>query len=160
VADDLLPDDDSAEAWWRLELGRVPAGDLPDIHALHRLRTALRQAFEAVLDGVPVPDWTVADLNFFMRSAPVSPLLVRTGVELRTDTRWHLEYGGNARLAFIAAQAAAFMTEPVRASRLRRCANPACQMIFVAVNSRRSWCVPEICGNRVRVARHYRRSSG
>jgi hypothetical protein len=28
----------------------------------------------------------------------------------------------------------------------------ACRVIFVAVNHRRSWCVPEICGNRVRVA--------
>lgn len=157
VADDLLSDDDNAEAWWRLESARVPAGDPPDIHALRRLRTALRQAIEAVVDGLPVPDGTLSDLNFFMQSVPASTRLVRAGTGLRTETRWHQEYGGNTRLAFIAAQAAEFMSDPAQANRLRRCANPACWMIFVAVNPRRSWCVPGVCGNRVRVARHYRR---
>lgn len=157
AADDLLAGEGNAETWWRLESGRVPPGDLPDIRALRRLRTALRRAIEAVVDGAPVPDATVGDLNFFMQSVPVSRYLVRTGTGLRAETRWHHEYGGSTPLAFIATQAAEFIADPLRASRLRRCANPACRMIFVAVNPRRSWCVPGVCGNRVRVARHYRR---
>jgi predicted RNA-binding Zn ribbon-like protein len=158
MAADLLSDDDSAAAWWRLESARVPPGDLPDIYALRRLRVALRAAIEALIDAVPVPEETIADLNFFMQSVPVSTRLTRAGTELRTETRWHREYGGNTRLAFIAAQAAEFLSDAAKASLLRRCANPACSMIFVAVNPRRSWCVPGVCGNRVRVARHYRRS--
>ena len=158
VADDLLAGDEGAAAWWRLESARVPPGDLPDIRALRRLRLALRRAIEAVVDAAPVPEETVADLNFFMQSVPVSTRLTRTGTGLGTETRWHQEYGGNARLAFIATQAAEFLADASRASLLRRCANPACWMIFVAVNPRRSWCVPGVCGNRVRVARHYRRS--
>jgi predicted RNA-binding Zn ribbon-like protein len=158
VRDDLLSDDDNAAAWWRLESARVPAGDVPDIQALRRLRIALRAAIEAVVDAAPVPEETVADLNFFMQSVPASTRLARTGSRLRTETRWHQEYGGNARLAFIATQAAEFLSDPSKAGLLRRCANPACRMIFVAVNPRRSWCVPGVCGNRVRVARHYRRS--
>jgi predicted RNA-binding Zn ribbon-like protein len=158
VRDDLLSDDDNAEAWWRLESARVPAGDVPDIQALRRLRVALRATIEAVVDAAPVPEETVADLNFFMQSVPASTRLARTGTGLCTETRWHQEYGGNARLAFIATQAAEFLSDPSKAGLLRRCANPACWMIFVAVNPRRSWCVPGVCGNRVRVARHYRRS--
>jgi predicted RNA-binding Zn ribbon-like protein len=158
MAVDLLSDDDSAAAWWRLEAARVPPGDLPDIHALRRLRVALRTAIEALVDAAPVPEETLADLNFFMQSVPASTRLIRAGTGLRTETRWHPEYGGNARLAFIAAQAAEFLSNSAKASLLRRCANPACSMIFVAVNPRRSWCVPGVCGNRVRVARHYRRS--
>jgi predicted RNA-binding Zn ribbon-like protein len=158
LAVDLLSDDDSAAAWWRLEAARVPPGDLPDIHALRRLRVALRTAIEALVDAAPVPEETLADLNFFMQSVPASTRLIRAGTGLRTETRWHPEYGGNARLAFIAAQAAEFLSNSAKASLLRRCANPACSMIFVAVNPRRSWCVPGVCGNRVRVARHYRRS--
>jgi predicted RNA-binding Zn ribbon-like protein len=42
--------------------------------------------------------------------------------------------------------------------RLRRCANPACSMLFLADTTRRQWCTPNLCGNRARVARHYRRS--
>jgi len=99
----------------------------------------------------------VADLNFFMQSAPASTQLELTGTGLRAETHWHRELGGNPQLAFIATQAAGFLSDPSKVRRLRRCANPACSMIFVAVNSQRSWCAPGICGNRARVARHYRR---
>jgi len=158
AAGDLLPTDRDAEAWWWIEKARVPSGDLPDLRALHRLRTALRATIEALVDRRPVPQAAVSELNFFMQSAPVSPRLAMTGTGLRMETQWHGEYGGNPRLAFIATQAAEFLSDPSKVSRLRRCANPACSMIFIAVNPRRSWCAPAICGNRVRVARHYRRA--
>ncbi|HWG00802.1 MAG TPA: CGNR zinc finger domain-containing protein [Trebonia sp.] len=68
--------------------------------------------------------------------------------------------GPGRRPAFIAVQAAAFLTDSAQVARLRRCANPGRLMIFIAVNPRRSWCVPSVCGNRARVARHYRRAGG
>jgi predicted RNA-binding Zn ribbon-like protein len=160
VADDLLSADRGAEAWWRIEKARVPTGDAPDIRALRQLRSALRDVIEALVDDLPVPQAAVSDLNFFVQSAPASKRLRLTGTGLRVQTQWHAEYGGNPRLAFIAAQAAEFLSDPSKVSRLRRCANPACSMIFIAVNPRRSWCAPGICGNRVRVARHYRRAGG
>jgi predicted RNA-binding Zn ribbon-like protein len=158
AAEDLLPADGDAAAWWRIERARVPSGELPDIRALRRLRSALRAMTEALLDGHPVPQSAVADLNFFMQAAPASTRLVLTGTGLRAQTQWHREYGGNPGLAFIATQAAEFLSDPSRVRRLRRCANPACSMIFIAVNPRRSWCTPAVCGNRVRVARYYRRA--
>ena len=102
----------------------------------------------------------MSDLNFFMQSAPASTRLEVTEAGLRVQRYWHREFGGNPRLAFIATQAAAFLADPAQAGRLRRCANPACLMIFIAVNPRRSWCAPGVCGNRVRVARHHRRTGG
>jgi len=158
TAGDLLAGDRDAQAWWRLQATRVPGGDLPDIRALRRLRLALRQTIEALADGLPVPLDAVGELNFFTASAPASTRLQVTGTGLATQTRWHQEYGGNPRLAFIAAQAAQFLADPANVARLRRCANPACSMIFVAVNPRRSWCAPGVCGNRARVARHHRRT--
>jgi len=158
--DDLLSADPGAEAWWRIQSARVPRGDLPDIGGLRRLRSALREMIEALVDDRPVSKASVSDLNFFMQSTPVSTRLQVTGAGLRADTHWHREFGGNPRLAFIATQAAAFLADPAQVSRLRRCANPACSMIFIAVNSRRSWCAPGVCGNRVRVARHHRRAGG
>ena len=160
VADDLLSADRGAQAWWRIERARVPAGDVPDIRALRQLRSALRDVIEALVDDLPVPQAAVSDLNLFMQSAPASKRLRLTGTGLRVQTQWHGEYGGNPRLAFIAAQAAEFLSDPSKVSRLRRCANPACSMIFIAVNPRRSWCAPGICGNRVRVARYHRRVGG
>ena len=158
VADDLLSADRGAEAWWRIERARVPAGDAPDIRALRQLRSALRDMFDALVDDRPIPQAAVSDLNFFMQSAPASTRLRVTGTGLRAETRWHGEYGGNPRLAFIATQAAEFLSDLSRVRRLRRCANPDCSMIFIAVNPRRSWCAPSVCGNRIRVARHHRRA--
>jgi predicted RNA-binding Zn ribbon-like protein len=160
VTDDLLSADRGAQAWWRIEQARVPAGDVPGVQSLRRLRSALRETIEALLDGHPVPEGAVSELNFFMRSAPSSTRLELTGAGLRVRTQWHWEYGGNPRLAFIATQAVQFLSDPVQAARLRRCANPACLMIFIAINPRRSWCAPGVCGNRVRVARHHRRAGG
>jgi predicted RNA-binding Zn ribbon-like protein len=160
AGDDLLSVDGGAEAWWRLETAHVPGGEPPDIRALRRLRSALRDMIEALIDGRPVARAAVSDLNFFMESAPASTRLLLTGAGLRAQTHWHGERGGNPRLAFIATQAAGFVSDPSQVGRLRRCANPACSMIFIAVNLRRSWCAPGVCGNRVRVARHHRRAGG
>ncbi len=160
TGEDLLSAEHGAEAWWRIEAPRVPDGELPDIGALRRLRSTLRDLIEALVDDRPVPPETVSDLNFFMRSAPASTRLQLTGTRLSAETQWHGEYGGNPRLAFIATQAAEFLSDPSKVRRLRRCANPACSMIFVAVNPRRSWCTPGVCGNRVRVARHHHRAGG
>jgi len=159
AGDDLLSAEPGAEAWWRLERARVPFGDPPDVEALRRLRSALREMIEALVDERTVPKASVSDLNFFMASAPASTRLRLTGTGLGMQTHWHREFGGNARLAFIATQAAAFLSDPAQVRRLRRCANPVCVMIFIAVNPRRSWCAPGVCGNRVRVARHHRRAS-
>src|SRR6267142_7138272 len=82
AADDLLTADGDVQTWWRIEGTRVPSGDLPDIRALRRLRTALRAMIEALVDGRPVPQGAAADLNFFMLSAPTSTrlLLTETGL--------------------------------------------------------------------------------
>jgi hypothetical protein len=58
------------------------------------------------------------DLNFFIQSVPFSTRLVRTDAGLRTETRWHHEYGGSTGPAFIAAHAAEFISDPVRACRV------------------------------------------
>jgi predicted RNA-binding Zn ribbon-like protein len=160
VTDDLLSAERGAAAWWQIETESVPGGGLPDIHAMRRLRSAPRDMIEALVDDRPVPQSAVSDLNFFTHSAPASTRLRLTGTGLLAETHWHGEYGGNPRLAFIATQAAAFLSDPSKVSKLRRCANPACSMIFIALNPRRSWCAPGVCGNRVRVARHHRRTGG
>lgn len=160
TGDDLLSADHGAETWWRLQRGRLPRGDLPDIRALRRLRSAMREMIEALVDDRAVPKAAVSEVNFFIQSAPASRRLLLTGAGLGVETHWHAEFGGNLRLAFIATQAAEFLSDPAQVARLRRCANPACLMIFIAVNPRRSWCVPGVCGNRVRVARHHRRAGG
>ncbi|MET7639091.1 ABATE domain-containing protein [Streptomyces sp. NPDC005438] len=58
----------------------------------------------------------------------------------------------------LARAAVAFLTGPERA-RLRACTAPRCVRYFVQSHGRQAWCKPS-CGNRARVARHYRRQHG
>lgn len=85
--DDLQAADRDVQAWRRIERTRVPGGDLPDIWPLRRLHTALRALIEPLMDGRPVPRAAVADLNFFMQSAPASTrlLLTETGCAQRSS---------------------------------------------------------------------------
>jgi predicted RNA-binding Zn ribbon-like protein len=70
--------------------------------------------------------------------------------------RWHTD--APQTLALAAAARSAMEILAGHTDRLRRCANPACSMLFLADTTRRQWCTPNLCGNRARVARHYRRS--
>ncbi|XES01431.1 CGNR zinc finger domain-containing protein [Streptomyces sp. S1D4-11] len=58
-------------------------------------------------------------------------------------------------MQLIAHQAVGLFTGP-GCDRLRPCLAPNCLLFFVKNHARRECCSP-VCGNRVRVARHYRR---
>ncbi len=100
----------------------------------------------------------IEDINAAGASVPLTPRLAVVDNQLNCRTRWHTEYGGDAALAAIAADAIALITDPKKRQTLRRCANPNCSMLFLATNKRRMWCTANICGNRARVARHYERT--
>lgn len=152
---DLLTD--HSDRWWMLQAGRLPGGDQPSEVAVRRLRSAIREAFEAHIAGRGPSPSAVEDLNSFAASVP-SSLRLEAGPEgFRAETRWHPEHGGNAKLAAIAREAVLLLADSTRAAQLRRCASSECSMIFLAENSRRVWCTANICGNRARVARHQRR---
>ena len=144
--------------WWSLERPRLPAGPPPEPAATRRLRAAIRDLFDAHLAGRAPEPTSVADLNAAVAAAPTSLRLTGSDGQARAETRWHTEHGGNAALAAIAREAIELLANPERLRRLRRCANPACSMLFLAENARRQWCTANICGNRARVARHYERT--
>jgi predicted RNA-binding Zn ribbon-like protein len=145
--------------WWELQAPRLPAGPTPDPAATRRLRAAIRDLFDAHLEHRVPQSTSIGDVNAAAAGAPTSPQL--TGFadgNPQVETRWHTELGGNASLAAIAREAIDLLAGPDRLARLRRCANPACSMLFLAENKRRQWCTANICGNRTRVARHYERT--
>jgi predicted RNA-binding Zn ribbon-like protein len=61
-------------------------------------------------------------------------------------------------LSSLARQGSELFTGPQRA-RLRACLAPGCDRYFIKDHPRREWCTRS-CGNRARVARHYRRHHG
>jgi predicted RNA-binding Zn ribbon-like protein len=156
---DLLAPPDQAAAWWRIELARLPESPMPDPAAARRLRTAVRDLLDAHLEHREPRPTSVEDVNAAAAAVPTSVRLARDAHgHLSAETRWHGEFGGNVALAAIAREAIDLLATPDRLGRLRRCANPTCSMVFLAETARRQWCTSNVCGNRMRVARHYQRT--
>lgn len=156
---DLIEAPERGAQWWEVELARLPDSAVPDPTATRRLRTALRDLFDAHLEQRAPRPTSIEDVNALAASVPTSPRLIypETG-EASADTRWHTEQGGNPALAAIAREAIDLLGTPDKLSRLHRCANPTCSMLFLAETTRRQWCASNVCGNRMRVARHYQRT--
>ena len=154
---DLLAE--NGAEWWRLQSGRLPDTGLPAAHATAGLRSALREVIEASIDGRAPRAAALETLNRHAESAVEVPQLELDGYRPRLTTRWSSADAdaGSAALAVIARDGMALVADPERSSRLRRCANPTCTMLFLAENSRRVWCAANVCGNRMRVARHQER---
>jgi predicted RNA-binding Zn ribbon-like protein len=157
----------NTEAWWELQSGRLPESPPPTSAATGSLRNALRDAFEASIDGRLGEsrsiggrlgtDESIAELNRVAGSAWSTPKLdVENGI-VSSREQWQTNRGANPRLATIARDAIALLADPVLRNQLRRCANPTCSMLFLATNPRRVWCASNVCGNRARVARHQQR---
>jgi predicted RNA-binding Zn ribbon-like protein len=155
---DLITDPDRYQRWWQLQASRLPAAGqlhLPDHGATRRLRHAIRETFDAHLASAPPLPTSVDDINAAAAAAPMSSRLELRDNALHRSIRWHLEHGGHPWLAAIADDAITVLTDNQLLRQLRRCANPACSMLFLATNPRRTWCTANICGNRTRAHRHY-----
>ncbi|WP_343708642.1 ABATE domain-containing protein [Mycobacterium sp.] len=155
---DLIADPDQYQRWWQLQACRLPVAGkqpVPELTATRRLRHAIREAFDAHLASTAPLPTSLDDINAVAAAAPTSTRLDLQGNVLRRSTRWHLEHGGHPSLAAIVNDAITVLTDNQLRSQLRRCANPACSMLFLATNPRRIWCTANICGNRTRAHRHY-----
>jgi predicted RNA-binding Zn ribbon-like protein len=125
------------------------------------LRDALRRLAAFVTDDArpaarsPVEsvDDAVAAVNRAVTHLPHAELVVRGG-RLHRD-RPALASPTRLALAELAHDSIGVFTGP-GATKLRACHAPRCLLYFVRSQPRREWC-SEICGNRARAARHYRR---
>lgn len=169
---DTLDNDAGAMAWLRAVADRLGAETAlkadqldedavpPVAGALRALRDALRRlAMEVTND--PRPPATAPELT---RPEAIATLntLAHAWPELiwAADGQPSRAYRGSGTAADLAVQliahrAVELFTGPDR-DRLRPCLAPNCPFFFVKNHARREWCSP-VCGNRVRVARHYQR---
>ncbi|WP_340683954.1 CGNR zinc finger domain-containing protein [Amycolatopsis coloradensis] len=145
---DLL--DDGHAKFWATQAPLLPeSARPPSAERTRRLRSAVREVLEAVVAAREPEAWAVERVNAAAAAVPTSPRLTAEGAK----RSWHGEDGGEIALAAVAVAAIDLVSGP-RAAQLRRCGAHDCSMLFVAANSRRVWCTPSLCGNRVRVARH------
>lgn len=160
---DLLRSADDVTAWIDAHRDELPprAGDAPPTPAqLRRLRDAVRELIDAAIEQrAPAPD-ALRRVNAAGSAVAPRPILrwQDDGPPRVTDASAEAR-PAKAALALIARSAVEVLGGADR-TRLRRCERPGCILVFVATNPRRRWCSPAVCGNRVRVARHYARHHG
>jgi predicted RNA-binding Zn ribbon-like protein len=153
---DLLASTADLRAWLQAERARLgPCGfALAHANEIRALRDAVHTLLGAAAAGVAPPSDVLERVNAASAAAPVSAQLVpgESG-GLRSRDR----AGGGDRLdqllGTLARAAIDLLTSPA-AAELRVCQAPSCGMYFLGA---RRWCC-SACGNRARVARHYRRS--
>ena len=148
-------------AWLSGIADRLPASARDADPSRHReflaLRTAVREALHAALEGKRVPAGALKALNETAARAAVSPLAVeRADGTLRTEARYHAREATDIALATIATDAIELLGGPSRED-LRACGAPGCVLMFSKDHPRRTWC-SAACGNRARQARHYERA--
>lgn len=158
---DFLATTDQLSRWLEAEserldhTGSVTRRDLSDFRVL---RVAVRELFEALLAGDLPSEEAVGVVNASSARAPTYPEFDCSGAgEPQIRARSVAHGTTRALLAEVARSAIAIAGGPAR-NLLRVCEAPGCPQLFVATNPRRRWC-SEPCGNRARVARHYRRTS-
>jgi predicted RNA-binding Zn ribbon-like protein len=125
-----------------------------------RLREALHDVLVAVLERKPVPPRELEALNAWVASSLARRRLIAAGRSVRLG--WE-EPGDDllSPLREVAAAALRLFTSPdlERVRRCGQCEEGRCGWLFLdgTRNRSRRFCSSEGCGNRAKVARHYRK---
>lgn len=135
---------------WLYEAGLPlpPSGNSTD-RDLERLRTAREQLYRGIFHRVerrPLPPQVIADINELATSGHLRPLLDAGGRQRVLPARAHL----TDTLAYVAADLIDILAN-VDDSRLKRCAAPRCDLVFVDAtrSGTRRWCSMRPCGDRM-----------
>lgn len=158
-ATDLLPDEATCRMWWGLQQDRLPEeATTPTLGLTIELRRAVRALLDAQVAATVPDSAAVGYVNDVAARATATRRLERTHSGWSAVTRYHAPASRRYDIALGAVTDSLIdlLVGPA-AARLRRCENPSCSMLFVALDARRKFCTQNICANRTRVARHYHR---
>lgn len=141
-----------------VDLARAKAGSRGELAPeVRELRAALRRLFEACIQAQRPSASDLSRVNTFLTApAPAPPLWYRSGQFGRGSRAIGDRHGVLAR---VAEDAAAVLTGAERGA-LRRCAGEHCVLLFLDRSRAggRRWCSMDVCGNRSKVAAHYKRT--
>ncbi len=120
------------------------------------LRRELRVMAERLANREPAPRRSIDAINRAIRKRPGCMLLARRSGHFEERTR--LDLREPDQLIVPIAQSASDLLCRGQPALVKQCANPACHAFFydTSKNHNGRWCSRK-CGNRVRVAAHYRR---
>lgn len=131
-------------------------GTLPLRRAI-AFRSRLRQMAHCMAAQRPVPKTALTAINDLLRRGAAYEQLARAGRGFVRQMRRDLEDPLDL-LVPVAEDAARLLCEG-NPARIRKCGNPACVLFFydTSKSHTRQWCSMKLCGNRAKVAAHYRR---
>ena len=127
------------------------------LEQIRAFRAVLREMVERIAAGKAVPQTAVAAINEALRTRVGYPQLIsRKG---RFERKYQVESAGGPQLLGLLAESAADLLTTCDLSLIKKCQNPACVLFFydTTKNHARHWCSMSLCGNRHKVAAHYRR---
>lgn len=121
------------------------------------LRRTLRNMAEQIVARKAIPNSTLAAINQVLSQCPGYHQLAY--VKKRVESRFHSNAGEIARLLTPLAEAASDLLCSGNLSLVKKCRNSACILYFydTTKNHARNWCSMQLCGNRMKVAAHYRK---
>lgn len=121
------------------------------------LRATLREMVGRIADGRAVPQSAVDAINGLLRHRLGYAKLTKTRGGF--ERRFHVETGEAIHLLAPIAESASDLLAHCDRALIKRCKNQACILFFydTTKNHARHWCSMSICGNRMKVAEHYRR---
>jgi predicted RNA-binding Zn ribbon-like protein len=163
---DLISTPDGLRSWLGAQVERLDAdrdatddllAELPSVLAL---REALRALIRAAMRGEEPEGAALALVNATSASAPLYSVLEWPAGGPPLALTRHRSDGPAAPVLATIARSGIDLLAGDQRHLLRACEGPGCVLLFLATNPRRHWCSPAVCGNRVRVARHYRRRHG
>ena len=120
-------------------------------------RAILREMVEKIVKGKSVQQPTIDAINDLLSHGIGYTQLTRA--QDGFETRFHIESDAPIRLIVPIAESAGDLLCHSNLSLIKKCENPNCVLYFydVSKNHTRRWCSMSICGNRSKVAAHYRR---
>jgi predicted RNA-binding Zn ribbon-like protein len=156
---DGIADPASLKAWLAAVADQLPVDvrgvEVDRLADFHALRTAVRDALHASVDGKPVAEPALAELNRRSAGNPQSIRLIQRRGKRESAVDNRAQTTTDVVLGAIAAETIALLSG-AQAHQLRACEAPGCVLMFLKDHPRREWC-STACGNRARQARHYRR---
>jgi predicted RNA-binding Zn ribbon-like protein len=120
-------------------------------------RHTLREMVERIASGKPVPQTAVEAINDLLRNRRGYPRLARRKETF--EQGFQVDSWDARQLLGLLAEAATDLLCTCDLSLIKKCQNPACVLFFydTTKNHARHWCSMSLCGNRSKVAAHYRR---
>jgi predicted RNA-binding Zn ribbon-like protein len=120
-------------------------------------RVTLRGLAERIVAHKPILDSTINAINQLLSQRPGYPQLVRN--EGGFEQRFHSAATPAHNLLVPLVEAACDLLCRADFALIKKCGNPACILYFydTTKNHARNWCSMQLCGNRIKVAAHYRR---